>query len=53
VVLYYSFTDAANLDAVIIANQKKFITAKYVRSSVDCLFTNQITAGTTGKSMLF
>jgi TrmH family RNA methyltransferase len=34
--------DAANLDAVIIANQKRLYNPNIVRSSVGCLFTNQI-----------
>lgn len=40
--------DAANLDAVIIANPKSdMYNPNIVRSSVGCLFTNQIAAGTT------
>jgi RNA methyltransferase, TrmH family len=40
--------DAANLDAVIIANPKSdMYNPNIVRSSVGCLFTNQIATGTT------
>ena len=40
--------DAANLDAVIIANPKSDLyNPNVVRSSVGCLFTNQIATGTT------
>jgi len=40
--------DAANLDAVIIANPKSdLFNPNIVRSSVGCLFTNQIATGTT------
>lgn len=40
--------DAANLDAVIIANPKSdMYSPNIVRSSVGCLFTNQIATGTT------
>lgn len=40
--------DAANLDAVIIANPKSDLyNPNIVRSSVGCLFTNQIASGTT------
>jgi TrmH family RNA methyltransferase len=40
--------DAAKLDAVIIANPKSdFYNPNVVRSSVGCLFTNQIATGTT------
>ena len=40
--------DAANVDAVIIANPKTdFYNPNIVRSSVGCLFTNQIATGTT------
>jgi RNA methyltransferase, TrmH family len=40
--------DAANLDAVIIANPKSDLyNPNIVRSSVGCLFTNQIATGTT------
>lgn len=40
--------DAANLDAVIIANPKSdMFNPNIVRSSVGCLFTNQIATGTT------
>ena len=40
--------DAANLDAVIIANPKTDLyNPNIVRSSVGCLFTNQIATGTT------
>jgi len=40
--------DAANLDAVIIANPKSdMFNPNIIRSSVGCLFTNQIATGTT------
>jgi len=40
--------DAANIDAVIIANPKSdMFNPNIVRSSVGCLFTNQIATGTT------
>ena len=40
--------DAANLDAVIIANPKTdFYNPNIIRSSVGCVFTNQIAQGTT------
>jgi RNA methyltransferase, TrmH family len=46
--------DAANLDAVIIANPKSDIyNPNIVRSSVGCLFTNQIATGTTEEIILF
>ncbi|MCW2119880.1 TrmH family RNA methyltransferase [Flavobacterium sp. 7A] len=42
--------DAANLDAVIIANPKSDLyNPNIVRSSVGCLFTNQIATGTTAE----
>lgn len=42
--------DAANLDAVIIANPKSDLyNPNIVRSSVGCLFTNQIATGTTSE----
>ncbi|MBP9792947.1 MAG: RNA methyltransferase [Flavobacterium sp.] len=46
--------DAANLDAVIIANPKSDIfSPNIVRSSVGCLFTNQIATGTTSEIIAF
>lgn len=46
--------DAANLDAVIIANPKTdFYNPNIVRSSVGCLFTNQIATGTTQEVIQF
>lgn len=46
--------DAANLDAVIIANPKTdFYNPNIVRSSVGCLFTNQIATGTTEEVIAF
>jgi TrmH family RNA methyltransferase len=46
--------DAANLDAVIIANPKgDLYNPNIVRSSVGCLFTNQIATGTTSEIMAF
>ncbi|RXR19441.1 RNA methyltransferase [Flavobacterium amnicola] len=46
--------DAANLDAVIIANPKSDIySPNIVRSSVGCLFTNQIATGTTSEIISF
>ena len=46
--------DAANLDAVIIANPKSDIfSPNIVRSSVGCLFTNQIATGTTAEIISF
>jgi TrmH family RNA methyltransferase len=42
--------DAANLDAVIIANQSDLYNPNIVRSSVGCLFTNQIALGQPMKS---
>jgi TrmH family RNA methyltransferase len=46
--------DAANLDAVIIANPKSDLyNPNIVRSSVGCLFTNQIAAGTTAEIIAF
>jgi TrmH family RNA methyltransferase len=46
--------DAANLDAVIIANPKSDLyNPNIVRSSVGCLFTNQIASGTTTEIIAF
>jgi TrmH family RNA methyltransferase len=46
--------DAANLDAVIIANPKSDLyNPNIVRSSVGCLFTNQIASGTTVEIIAF
>jgi TrmH family RNA methyltransferase len=46
--------DAANLDAVIIANPKSdLFNPNIVRSSVGCLFTNQIATGTTDEIISF
>lgn len=46
--------DAANLDAVIIANPKSdMFNPNIVRSSVGCLFTNQIATGTTHEIIQF
>ena len=46
--------DAANLDAVIIANPKSDLyNPNIVRSSVGCLFTNQIATGTTPEIIAF
>lgn len=46
--------DAANLDAVIIANPKSdMYNPNIVRSSVGCLFTNQIAVGTTSEIITF
>jgi RNA methyltransferase, TrmH family len=46
--------DAANLDAVIIANPKSDLyNPNIVRSSVGCLFTNQIATGTTTEIIAF
>lgn len=46
--------DAANLDAVIIANPKSDLyNPNIVRSSVGCLFTNQIASGTTSEIIEF
>lgn len=46
--------DAANLDAVIIANPiGDLYNPNIVRSSVGCLFTNQIAVGTTGEIIRF
>jgi TrmH family RNA methyltransferase len=46
--------DAANLDAVIIANSKSDLyNPNIVRSSVGCLFTNQIATGTTTEIIAF
>jgi TrmH family RNA methyltransferase len=45
--------DAAHLDAVIIANPKVIYNPNIVRSSVGCLFTNQIASGTTAEIIAF
>ena len=46
--------DAANLDAVIIANPKSdMYNPNIVRSSVGCLFTNQIAVGSTSEIIAF
>ena len=46
--------DAANLDAVIIANPKgDLYNPNVVRSSIGCLFTNQIATGTTTEIISF
>lgn len=46
--------DAANLDAVIVANPKSdMFSPNIVRSSVGCLFTNQIATGTTAEIIAF
>lgn len=46
--------DAANLDAVIIANPKSdMYSPNIVRSSVGCLFTNQIATGTTDEIIAY
>ena len=46
--------DAANLDAVIVANPKSDLySPNIVRSSVGCLFTNQIATGTTAEIITF
>ena len=46
--------DAANLDAVIIANPKSDLyNPNIVRSSVGCVFTNQIATGTTDEIIAF
>jgi TrmH family RNA methyltransferase len=46
--------DAAHLDAVIIANPKSDLyNPNIVRSSVGCLFTNQIATGTTAEIIAF
>ncbi|OCB78120.1 TrmH family RNA methyltransferase [Flavobacterium crassostreae] len=46
--------DAANLDAVIIANPKSDLySPNIVRSSVGCLFTNQIATGSTAEIIAF
>lgn len=46
--------DAANLDAVIIANPKSdMFSPNIVRSSVGCLFTNNIASGTTEEIIAF
>lgn len=46
--------DAANVDAVIIANPKTDIyNPNIIRSSVGCVFTNQITTGSTEEIIMF
>ena len=46
--------DAANIDAVIIANPKTdMYNPNIIRSSVGCVFTNQIAAGTTSEIIEF
>lgn len=46
--------DAANVDAVIIADPKSDVyNPNIIRSSVGCLFTNQIATGTTGEVINF
>ncbi len=46
--------DAANVDAVIIANPKTdLFNPNIIRSSVGCLFTNQIATGTTSEIISF
>ncbi|MDX1464009.1 MAG: TrmH family RNA methyltransferase, partial [Marinirhabdus sp.] len=46
--------DAANLDAVIIANPRTDLyNPNIIRSSVGCLFTNQIATGTTEEIITF
>jgi TrmH family RNA methyltransferase len=46
--------DAANLDAVIIANPKSDLyNSNIIRSSVGCVFTNQIATGTTEEIIQF
>lgn len=46
--------DAANVDAVIIANPKTDLyNPNIIRSSVGCVFTNQIAMGTTGEIIAF
>lgn len=46
--------DAANVDALIIANPKTdFYNPNIIRSSVGCLFTNQIASGTTSEIIAF
>ena len=46
--------DAANIDAVILANSKSDLyNPNIVRSSVGCLFTNQIASGTTEEVIAF
>lgn len=46
--------DAANLDAVLIANPKSDIyNPNIIRASVGCLFTNQIAVGTTAQIIAF
>ncbi|WP_255572985.1 TrmH family RNA methyltransferase [Hanstruepera marina] len=46
--------DAANLDAVIIANPKTDLyNPNIIRSSVGCIFTNQIATGTTSEIIQF
>ena len=46
--------DAANLDAVLIANPKTdMFNPKIIRSSVGCVFTNKIATGTTSEIIAF
>ncbi|MGY6648426.1 TrmH family RNA methyltransferase [Wenyingzhuangia sp. IMCC45574] len=46
--------DAANIDAVLIANPKTdLFNPNIVRSSVGCLFTNQVVTGTTQEILLY
>ena len=46
--------DAANVDAVIIANPKTDLyNPNIIRSSVGCVFTNQIVTGTTSEIIEF
>ncbi|MCF2875085.1 MULTISPECIES: TrmH family RNA methyltransferase [unclassified Tenacibaculum] len=46
--------DAANIDAVLIANPKTdLFNPNIIRSSVGCLFTNQIGVGTTDETIAF
>jgi TrmH family RNA methyltransferase len=52
--VHYCTADAAHLDAVIIANPKSDLyNPNIVRSSVGCLFTNQIASGTTAEIIAF
>lgn len=46
--------DAANIDAVIVANPKSdFYNPNVIRSSVGCVFTNQLASGTTEEVIQF
>lgn len=46
--------DAANIDAVIVANPKSdFYNPNVIRSSVGCVFTNQLASGTTEEVIRF